>query len=199
MARMIGKLKYDGFILESGSMSIHGIKVNLSDEDYKLFLQIKNLVRLLQKDKIQNYKRYLPLGDLLIDRWEKAKDMKWGDGTSIYDSTIVLGNVTVGKNTWIGPNVILDGSGKLNIGNNCSISAGVQLYTHDSVQWAISGGEKSYDYAPTSIGNNCYIAPNTVVSKGVIIGDGCIVGANSYVNKSWPAGSKIAGSPAKQL
>lgn len=31
---------------------------------------------------------------------------------SIYDSSIVLGKPTVGKKTWIGPQVILDASGK---------------------------------------------------------------------------------------
>jgi acetyltransferase-like isoleucine patch superfamily enzyme len=49
-------------------------------------------------------------------------------------------DVTVGKNCWIGPNVILDGSGGgLFIGDYVDISAGVHIYTHDTVKRAISG------------------------------------------------------------
>lgn len=143
------------------------------------------------------YRRVLPLNELFSDRWEKAKFLGFGDNTSIYDSSLVIGDVKVGKNTWIGPFTILDGSGGLKIGNNCSISAGVQIYSHDSVKWAISGGNEPYENKSTNIGDNCYIGPNVVIVKGVTLGDGCIVGANSLVNKSFPANSKIAGNPTR--
>lgn len=143
--------------------------------------------------------RSLPLADELFDRWERARFLEFGEGTSIYDSSLVLGEVQVGKNTWIGPFTVLDGSGGLRIGDYCSISAGVQLYSHDSVNWAISGGSADYDYALTTIGNRCYLGPNVIVAKGVHLGEGCIVGANSFVNQSFPAGSKLAGNPAKPV
>ena len=148
---------------------------------------------------MEQHTRSLPAMDLFFDRWDRAKAMGYGEGTSVYDSCCIFGNVKVGKNTWVGPFTILDGSGGLEIGNNCSISAGVQIYSHDSVQWAISGGKEKYEYAPTKIGNNCYIGPNCIISKGVEIGDECIVGANSFINKSFLAGSKIGGSPARLL
>ena len=85
------------------------------------------------------------------------------------------------------------------ITRKCIISASVQIYSHDTVQWAVSGGQEQYEYAATAIGHNCYIAPGSIIAKGVSLGDGCIVGANSFVNQSFPAGSKIAGSPAKLL
>lgn len=155
---------------------------------------------LYKRRKIKaKYRRVLPLNELFSDRWEKAKFLGFGDNTSIYDSSLVIGDVKVGKNTWIGPFTILDGSGGLKIGNNCSISAGVQIYSHDSVKWAISGGKDSYENKSTNIGDNCYIGPNVVIVKGIALGDGCIVGANSLVNKSFPANSKIAGNPARLL
>lgn len=123
--------------------------------------------------------------------------MGFGEGTSVYDSCVVFGNVKVGCNTWVGPFTILDGSGGLEIGSNCSISAGVQIYTHDSVNWAISGGKKEYDYAPVKIGDRCYIGPNTIIAKSVTIGDGCIIGANSLVMNDIPAGSKAFGTPCR--
>ena len=142
------------------------------------------------------YQRTLPFGDYIVDRWEKARLLNFGEGTSVYDSVLVIGDVQVGKNTWIGPFVVLDGSGGLEIGSNCSISAGVQIYSHDSVNWAI-GKSTSYDYAATKIGSNCYIGPNTIISKGVSIGDKCIVGANSLVLKNITDNSKAAGTPCK--
>lgn len=161
--------------------------------------QLLELLRKLRKEKKHKFDRTIPVGDLLSDRWEKAEFLGFGKGTSVYDSCHVFGDVKVGKNTWIGPFTILDGSGKLSIGNNCSLSAGVQIYSHDTVEWAISGGEMEYSYDETIIGDNCYIGPNTVISKGVELGDGCIVGANSFVNKSFPSNSKLAGTPARLI
>jgi acetyltransferase-like isoleucine patch superfamily enzyme len=153
---------------------------------------------IFRRKRIQKkFKRVLPLNEMLTDRIEKARFLRFGEGSSIYDSSLVIGDVLVGKNTWIGPFTILDGSGNLQIGSNCSISAGVQIYTHDSVKWAVSGGEEHYEYSETSIGNNCYIGPNTIISRGVILGDCCIVGANSFVNRSFPPFSKIVGNPSR--
>lgn len=148
-------------------------------------------------DLAKRYRRSLPFGDYVSDRWDKASSLGFGEGTSIYDSAHVFGDVTVGANTWIGPFTILDGSGGLAIGSNCSISAGVQIYSHDTVEWARSGGVAPYEYAPTRIADNCYIGPNTVVAKGVTIGTGAVIGANSLVLQDIPAGATAVGNPAR--
>jgi acetyltransferase-like isoleucine patch superfamily enzyme len=165
----------------------------LISKELKRFFSIKR--RLLKG----NFNRVLPLNEMFTDRWEKARFLGFGEKTSIYDSAVVTGDISVGKNTWIGPFTILDGSGGLEIGSNCSISAGVQIYSHDTVKWAISGGNENYKYKKTIIEDNCYIAPNVIISSGVKLGKGCIVGANSFVNKSFPQNSKIAGNPAKVI
>jgi acetyltransferase-like isoleucine patch superfamily enzyme len=143
------------------------------------------------------YRRSLPLADYVVDRWEKARELGFGEGTSVYDSVLVLGDVRVGNNTWIGPFVVLDGSGGLTIGSHCSISAGTQLYSHDTVEWAVSAGKTAPTRAPTRVGDNCYIGPNTVVAKGVSIGDGCVIGANSLVLHDIAPGSKAYGTPCR--
>lgn len=166
--------------------------------DAKSIEELRRLYEKLRKDMREKWDRDLPLEELLFDRWERAATLGFGEGSSIYHSSYVYGEVKVGKNTWIGPFTILDGTGGIEIGSYCSISAGVQIYTHDTVDWALSGGTSSYQYAPVRIGNRCYIGPNTVISKGVQIGEGTVVGANSVVLVDIDAGSRVWGCPAKQ-
>lgn len=167
----------------------------LPDQD--LFARMKALWQQLRQRVDARWRRTLPFGDYFVDRWEKARALGFGEGTSIYDSSLVLGEVRVGRHTWIGPNTLLDGSGGLTIGDYCSISAGVQIYTHDTVEWALSGGKAQPERKPTAIGSCCYIGPNVVIAKGVTIGSRCVIGANSLVLHDIPDGSKAFGTPCR--
>lgn len=162
---------------------------------------IEKLIKKLfkKRDKIkEKFHRVLPMNEYLSDRWEKAAYLGFGEGTNIYDSSLVFGNVKVGKNCWIGPFTILDGSGgELRIGDNCNISAGTHIYTHDTVDKVIYN--LAVSKSPVNIGNNCYIGPNVTISKGVSIGNNVIIGANSFVNQDIPAFSKGFGTPFKQM
>ena len=150
-----------------------------------------------QREIREKWNRSLPFADGIVDRWERARFLGFGDGTSVYDSCVIIGDVKVGRQTWIGPYTVLDGSGGLSIGSFCSISAGVQIYSHDSVNWALSGGKAEYERAEVFIGDSTYIGPMTIVSKGVRIGSHCLVGANSVVNKDLPDYSIAYGSTIK--
>jgi acetyltransferase-like isoleucine patch superfamily enzyme len=177
------------------SKSVKNTKTQGSKDN--LEKQLHSHWRSSQKRVNTLWHRTLPFGDYIVDRWEKAKLLGFGSNTSIYDSSLVIGNVKVGNDTWVGPFTILDGSGGLEIGSFCSISAGVQIYSHDSVQWAVSGGKKKIEKSPTKIGSKCYIGPNTIIAKGISIGEGCIIGSNSLVNKNIPAHHKAYGNPIK--
>jgi hypothetical protein len=134
---------------------------SFSDTELKmLFVQLKKLKDHFDGRFLEELNRHLPFADMLFDRWERAKLLGFGEGTSIYDSCHVFGKVSVGKNTWIGPFTILDGSGSLSIGSNCSISASVQIYSHDTVQWAVSGGSEPYEYASTTIADISVLTPS---------------------------------------
>ena len=52
---------------------------------------------------------------------------------------------------------------------------------------------------PVCIGNNVWIGENVCILLGVTIGDGCIIGANSVVNKDIPKDCIAVGSPAKVI
>lgn len=170
---------------------------NQKSEDISFLKNILSIFWELATIKKKEFNRVLPFGDNFVDRWEKATFLGFGEGSSVYDSSIIMGNVTVGKKCWIGPNTLLDGSGGLTIGDHCDISAGVQIYTHDTVNRVIHS--KAVTQAPTTIGNHCYIGPGSIITKGVIIGDYVIIGANSFINKNIPSYSKGHGTPFKTM
>ena len=108
-------------------------------------------------------------------------------------------NVKVSENTWIGSNTLLGGSSGLSIGSFGSVSKGIRLYSHHSVEWATSGGQADPRYAEPNFGGNTHIGQNSIVTKGVSIGRGCIIGAQSFVNTDVADGQKVAGSPARPI
>lgn len=163
----------------------------------ELYKSLKRLHEELDNGFINQFDRSLPFGDTLLDRWERAKKLGFGEETSIYDSSLVFGKIKVGCNCWIGPFTIIDGSGGLEIGDNCTISAGVQIYSHDSVKQTLSSGEIPIERQCVKIGNNVYIGPNSLITKGTTIGSNCIIGAYSFVNKDIQNNSIVYGQPAK--
>ena len=87
----------------------------------------------------------------------------------------------------------------MEIGNHCSISAGVHIYTHDTVLWAVSGGVQQARKKAVKIGSNTYIGAQSVIVAGVTIGERCVIAANSLVNRDVPAGTIVGGTPARIL
>ena len=143
------------------------------------------------------FQRTIPFGDYVVDRWERAAELGFGEGSSVYDSCLILGDVHVGHHSWIGPFTVLDGSGGLEIGPHCTVSAGAQIYSHDSVDATLTSGAAAIERRRSVIGANCYIGPNTVVAMGVRIGDGAVIGANSLVLTDIPAGARAHGTPCR--
>lgn len=161
--------------------------------------ELRDLYDSLRGEMRGKWHRDLPLEELLFDRWDRARTLGFGAGSSIYHNTYVYGKVKVGMKTWVGPLVLLDGSGGLEIGDYCSISAGVQIYTHDSVKWALSGGKVKYEQAPVKIGNCCHIGASSVIARGVTIGEHSVVSAQSFVRNSVAPYSIVSGAPARKV
>jgi acetyltransferase-like isoleucine patch superfamily enzyme len=153
----------------------------------------------LRAEMRERFDRDLPLQDLLTDRWERARSLGFGEGSSIYQSAYVYGDVTVGPGTWIGPMVLLDGSGGLTIGTGCDVSAGVHIYSHDTVERVLSEGRAGVATAPVRIGDHSHIGAHAVVLKGVTIGHHSVVGACAFVSRDVPPYSIVAGVPARPI
>ena len=172
----------------------------MNDPIADLALEIQRLKEQRDAELRAQFDRSLPFADAQFDRWDRAKSLGFGEKTSIYDSSALFGTVTVGSNTWIGPFTVLDGSGGgLTIGDYCSISAGVHIYTHDTVLWAVSGGVQNARKGAVVIGSNTYIGAQSVIVAGVSIGSRCVIAANSLVNRDVPDGTIVGGTPARRL
>lgn len=170
----------------------------IDDKNAQLFSDFTNTNAVLESFYQKNFNRSLPINELYNDRWKRAKHLGFGNGSNIYDSSYIFGDVNIGENCWIGMFTIIDGSGKLTIGNNCTISAGVHIYTHDNIKSTLNP-LLAIEKDSVEIGNNCYIGPNSILTKGVKLKDFCVVAANSFVKDSFESNSIIAGSPAKKI
>lgn len=172
----------------------------MSDPIAELALELQRLKEQRDHELRATFDRSLPFADAQFDRWDRAKTLGFGDKTSIYDSSFIFGDVKVGVETWIGPFTLLDGSGGgLTIGDHCSISAGVHIYTHDTVLWAVSGGVQQERKSAVKIGSNTYIGAQSVIVAGITIGERCVIAANSLVNRDVLDGTIVGGTPARKL
>ena len=110
----------------------------------------------------------------------------------------IVGEPTIGEGTWIGAFTVIDGSGGLRIGTGCDISAGAQIYTHSSVQRALSQGADPVARRPTWLGDNVHVGAGAVILMGCEIGSSCVVAAGAVVREGTvaPPNSLIAGVPA---
>lgn len=165
--------------------------INLRDQLIRLHLELRS-------DSKSKYQRINPFNEDLFN-WKERGECWAGAGknVTIYNTTTIVGDVIIGSNTWIGPYCALDGCGGLIIGEYCSISSGVQIVSHDTVLWALSGGKMERDIAPIKIGNCCFIGSHAVITKGVTIGEHCLIGAGAVVTKDIPSFSIATGVPAK--
>lgn len=113
--------------------------------------------------------------------------------------------VYIGKGTVFfspGTNYVDQGKGFLiRIGDYCKITAGVMILAHDYGRSVIriKYGENVAGSSPVTIGSNVFIGVNSVILKGTIIGDNCIIGAGSVVSGKYHSDSVIAGNPARVI
>jgi acetyltransferase-like isoleucine patch superfamily enzyme len=135
------------------------------------------------------------------------------------------GRIEIGENTLFQPHCWLTlnlDEAHIEIGANCFINLGVMIAAQDRItigDWTmIANGSFIGDAAhrfddsetpvplqgftskgPVSIGANCWLGANVVVTSGVTIGDRCVIGAGSVVTTDIPPNSIAAGAPAKVI
>lgn len=146
------------------------------------------------------FNRVLPSGELIYNRFDKAKDLGFGEGSSVYDTSVIMGDIKVGDHVWIGPYTLVEGAtDTVEIGDYVTLDSGVMVYTHDSTKYYVSGGINPFESGPVRIGSYTVIGTMSIINCGVTIGSHCVVAANSFVNSDVPDKTIVAGNPAKAI
>jgi acetyltransferase-like isoleucine patch superfamily enzyme len=111
----------------------------------------------------------------------------------------LVGDPIIGDDCWIGAFTVIDGSGGLEIGRGCDISAGAQIYTHSTVRRVISEGAEEVERRSTRIGDFVHVGAGAVILMGADIGDHCVVAAGAVVTQGTiaPPFSILKGVPAE--
>lgn len=105
-------------------------------------------------------------------------------------------NLTIGAKAGIANDVTLYSQGHITIGENAVVSQGAHLCagTHDFETEGFPLITK-----PIVIEDHAWIAAEAFVHPGVVVGEGCVVGARSVVTKDLPPWTVCSGFPAKVL
>ncbi len=123
----------------------------------------------------------------------------------IHPGATVTGNVTIGKNVYIGPGAAIRGDwGRIIIEDGCNVQENCTLHMFPGVTvWLKEGAHIGHGAIihGAVIGRNCLIGMNSVVMDKVEIGEECIIGALSFINtgEKIPRRSLVVGNPARIL
>ncbi len=104
----------------------------------------------------------------------------------------------IGMQSYIGPRATIGIGGPVRIGAGVQAGAGLTItaesHAADDEGSFVSGRTERRG---VTIGDRCWLGNNVSILDGVDIGADCVIGANSLVTRSIPAGSVAFGVPAR--
>lgn len=126
------------------------------------------------------------------------------DPTSfVHPQACVTGNVTIGKNCYIGPGAALRGDwGGIVLEDGCNVQENCTIHMFPGISVILQAGAHIGHGAiihGAQIGKNCLVGMNAVLMDEVELGDESIVGALSFIKsgEKIPPRSLVAGNPAR--
>lgn len=121
----------------------------------------------------------------------------FGKGAYV-SSNVQLRKCSIGAYSSIGPNSVMN---RAIIGSYCSLASDVMIGGEEHAYWEVSTSDRLSDQGEseidTIIGYDVWIGSQCYIRQGVNIGNGAVIGSNSFVNKDVPEYAIVAGSPAK--
>ncbi len=120
-------------------------------------------------------------------------------GVRKYNDKVFIPHIILGDNVSIQQNLYLTCATSVQIGHDTAIAAFVTItdIDHPYVDPALPIERQDITTSPVKIGADCKIYNGVVILKGTVIGDHCVVGANSVVSGTFPSFSVIVGAPAR--
>ena len=116
----------------------------------------------------------------------------WLEGN---DNTIVIGrNTTMTLKCHFNAQ---EHNTKIIVGEDCMFSNTIIVRTSDAHPIFNCDGIRINSAKDVIIGKHVWVAPNSVIMKGAILGDECIIGSHSFVSKTIPESCLAVGMPAK--
>ena len=112
------------------------------------------------------------------------------------------GQLSIGSGTNIGNDFHVGAALRVLIGRNCMFASGVTVLDHDhdfADPFDARGAADGVTAAPTVIEDSVFLGEHAVVLKGVRIGNGSVIGANSVVTHDIPPLTMAAGMPARPI
>lgn len=121
-------------------------------------------------------------------------------GHEVFFETGPHGSITVGGHTRINRGTLIVAHTRLTIGRDVLIGEYVSIRDADhGLELGSPMRTQPHTAAPITIGSDVWIARGAVILKGVTIGDGAVIAANSVVTRAVPAHAIVAGAPARVL
>ncbi len=104
--------------------------------------------------------------------------------------------LTIGNNTHLGHNMILDLTSTINIGSNCAFGANCQIWTHTG-NWSHDRKDEIDIINSVEIEDSVICYSGVIISQNVTIGKYSRVAAGSVVIKNIENSTMVGGVPAK--
>lgn len=121
----------------------------------------------------------------------------------VHPNATVTGNVTIGKNVYIGPGAAIRGDwGEIIISDGCNVQENCTIHMFPGVTVRLDEGAHIGHGAVihgAHVGKNSLVGMNAVLMDNVDIGPECIIGALTFVPEGMqvPARKVVVGNPAK--
>lgn len=121
--------------------------------------------------------------------------IKIGSGSTIHTGARFYNpiNISIGKDTIIGENCVLDGREKLIIGDHVDVASEVMFYNS---QHDINSEDFAAISKPVRVEDYVFIGPRSIILPGVVIGKGAVVAAGAVVTKNVEEYKIVGGVPA---
>lgn len=108
-------------------------------------------------------------------------------------------NVDLGKHVLINSNCMLLDSNRITMGDHVMIGPNVTIITPDHSRDPVRRRVVGTVSKPVVIEDDAWIGAGSIILPGVTVGEGSIVGAGSVVTRDVPAGTTVAGNPARSI